>query len=128
MFIQFLNSGILVGLMSLPGYKTIITQFPELIQPPLSAIAIYAIFISAPKVFDFLFMGVNDTRLWQESIWDYGGIKLTSVTKGTGEYACEMPFSADKETGKKAVIPEESRFNQLLVVGPSGSRKNISCF
>lgn len=123
MIIQFLNSGILIGLMSLPGYKTIVTEFPDLINPPLSAIAVFIIFLTAPKVFKFLYSdGVNDTKLWKESIWDYGGIKLTPNTKGIGDYSCEMYFSMDKETGKKAIIPEDSRFNQLLVVGPSGSR------
>jgi len=128
MVIQFINSWLWMGLMSIPNYKTIVMEFPELIRPAFSAIAFYLPLITVPALFKFLHSKVGDTRLLQESIWDYGGIKLSSSKEGTGAYACEMYFTSDKETGKKAIIPENSRFYQLLVVGPSGSGKTSLIF
>ena len=128
MVVQWVNELIWFGLISLPNYGVLATQFPELFKPALTAISLFIPLTTAPIIFSFLYKGVNDTRLWQESIWDYGGIKLTNVTEGTGAYACEMFICMDKETGRKAIIPEQSRFNQFLVVGPSGSGKTSLVF
>lgn len=128
MVVQWVNALIWFGLLSLPNYSVLATQFPELFKPALTAISLFIPLTTAPIIFSFLYKGVNDTRLWQESIWDYGGIKLSKVTTGTGPYTCEMFICMDKETGRKAIIPEESRFNQFLVVGPSGSGKTSLVF
>jgi hypothetical protein len=129
MISQWFNMAIWLGLSSLPGYTTLALEFPELFRPALSAIALYLPLISVPMLFKFLYMGVNDSQLWKESIWDYGGIKLAKPnTEGTGSYACEMFVCTDKETGRKCTIPETSRFNQFLVVGPSGTGKTSLVF
>ncbi len=128
MVIQYINAALWIGLMSVPNYRTIVMDFPELIRPAFSAIAFYLPLITVPAVFKFLHSKVGDTRLLQESIWDYGGIKLTTSKEGIGAYSCEMYLTLDKETGKKAIIPENSRFYQLLVVGPSGSGKTSLIF
>lgn len=128
MAVQWINQLIWFGLLSLPGYPTLATEFSELFRPALSAIAIYLPLTTIPAVFSFLYKKVADTRLLQESIWDYGGIKLTNVTDGTGAYSCEMFVCMNKETGAKEIIPEGSRFNQFLVVGPSGSGKTSLVF
>ncbi len=129
MVVQWLNYAIWFGLLSLPGYPTLATEFSELFRPALSAIAIYFPLIAIPKVFSFLYKQVNDSRILQESIWDYGGINLAKPNKsGTGAYACEMFICMNKETGAKETIPEDSRFNQFLVVGPSGMGKTSLVF
>lgn len=128
MVVQWVNRAIWFGLLSLPGYPILATEFSELFRPALSAIAIYLPLTTIPAVFNFLYKKVGDTRLLQESIWDYGGIKLTNVTTGTGAYSCEMFICMNKETGAKEIIPETSRFNQFLVVGPSGTGKTSLVF
>ena len=128
MVIQFLNAGLWILFMSVPNYEQLVMNFPELIYPAFGAIAFYLPMTTAPLVFNFLYKGVNDTQLLIESIGDYGGIKLTKSKEGTGIYACEMYLTSDKETGAKAVIPEQSRFNQFLVVGPSGCGKTSLVF
>ena len=128
MVIQYVNAGLWIGLMSVPNYKTIVMEFPELIRPAFSAIAFYLPLATVPLLFKFLHNKVGDTRLLQESIWDYPGISLSHSKEGTGAYACETYLTIDKETGKKAIIPENSRFYQLLVVGPSGSGKTSLVF
>lgn len=128
MVVQWMNRAIWFGLLSLPGYPVLATEFSELFRPALTAIAIYLPLTTVPAVFNFLYKKVGDTRLLQESIWDYGGIKLTNVTTGTGAYSCEMFICMNKETGAKEIIPEGSRFNQFLVVGPSGTGKTSLVF
>ncbi len=128
MVIQFLNAGLWILFMSVPNYEQLVMNFPELIYPAFGAIAFYLPMTTAPLVFNFLYKGVNDTQLLIESIGDYGGIKLTKSKEGTGIYSCEMYLTSDKETGAKAVIPEQSRFNQFLVVGPSGCGKTSLVF
>lgn len=129
MVVQWMNQSIWFGLLSLPGYSTLANNFSELFRPALSAIALYLPLTTVPKLFDFLYKKVNDTRLLQESIWDYGGIKLSAGSKdGTGAYSCEMFICMNKETGAKEIIPEQSRFNQFLVVGPSGTGKTSLVF
>lgn len=128
MIVQWLNQLIWIGLLSLPSYPTLASEFSELFRPALSAIAVYFPLATVPALFKFLYKKVGDTRLLQESIWDYGGIKLTNVTDGTGAYSCEMFICMNRETGAKEIIPEGSRFNQFLVVGPSGMGKTSLVF
>ena len=129
MVVQWLNRLIWLGLLSLPGYHILASQFPELFKPALTAIALYVPLVAIPSVFSFLYTKVNDSRLLQESIWDFGGIKLTgNSSNGTGAYSCEMFICLNKETGAKESIPENSRFNQFLVVGPSGTGKTSLVF
>lgn len=128
MLIQGLNRLIWIGLLSLPGYPVLATEFSELFRPALSAVALYLPLTTVPALFKFLYVKVYDTQLLQESIWDYGGIKLTATTEGKGAYSCEMFICMNKETGAKEIIPEQSRFNQFLVVGPSGTGKTSLVF
>ena len=128
MAVQGVNRMIWYGLLSLPGYPVLATEFSELFRPALTAIALYLPLTTAPALFKFLYIKVGDTQLYQESIWDYGGIKLTKSTDGTGAYSCEMYICTNKETGAKETIPEQSRFNQFLVVGPSGTGKTSLVF
>lgn len=129
MVVQWMNMSIWVGLVSLPGYSNLATDFPELFRPALSAIAIFLPLTTIKPLFDFLYKKVEDTKLLRESIADYGGLKLGPDNKeGIGPYSCEMYVCNDKEVTRKCIIPESSRFNQFLVVGPSGSRKNFISF
>lgn len=128
MLVQWMNSGIWSALISIPNYPVLATQFSELFKPALTSVAIYLPLTTAPVVFKFLYKEVYDTRLLQESIWDYGGIKLTPDNSGKGAYSCEIFICMNKETGAKEIIPENSRFNQFLVVGPSGTGKTSLVF
>ena len=129
MVVQWINLGIWSGLVSLPGYSTLAKNFPELFKPALSSIAIFLPLTTVALVFKFLYKGVNDSKLWKDSIGDFGGIKLTPGSKeGTGPYSCEMYVCNDKEVTRKCSIPERSRFSQFLVVGPSGTGKTTLVF
>ena len=63
MAVQWANMSIWSGLISLPGYSVIATEFPELFRPALSAIAIFLPLTTIKPVFDFLYKKVEDTKL-----------------------------------------------------------------
>ena len=128
MFAQWSNLLIWIGLLSIPGYSDLATNFQELFRPALSAIAVAIPLYLAPGVIKFIHTKVGDSSVYRDSICDYGGIKLTKTTSGHGSYSCEMYICTNKETGEKEIIPEESRFNQFLVVGPSGTGKTALVF
>ena len=128
MFVQWLNMGVWLFLVSVPGYVDLVTNFSELFRPALTSIAIFIPIALGYKVFDFLYFDVNDTLDEVRSIWDYGGIDLSNTKEGHGPYTCEMFFCKNKETGKTIVIPESSRYQCTFVCGGSGTGKTSLVF
>ena len=128
MFVQWLNMGVWLFLVSVPGYVDLVTNFSELFRPALTSIAIFIPIVIGYKVFDFLYFDVNDTLDEVRSIWDYGGIDLSNTKEGHGPYTCEMFFCKNKETGKTIVIPESSRYQCTFVCGGSGTGKTSLVF
>lgn len=128
MFMQWLNLGVWLFLISVPGYSDLVTNFSELFRPALTAISAFIPIILGYKIFNFLYFGVNDSLDQTRSIWDYGGIDLSDNKQGRGAYTCEVFFCKDKETGKTITIPESSRYQSLFVCGGSGSGKTSLVF
>ncbi len=128
MFVQWLNAGAWILLMYVPNFTGIVAEFSDLIQPAFSALAIYLPLATFYPLFKWLFLGVNDTKKWKDSIQDYGGIDLSPDTADVGPYSCEIALCKDKETGKTVKIPENRRFEATLIVGGSGSGKTTMIF
>ena len=128
MFVQWMNAGFWVFLTFVPNFTNIIADFGDLIQPAFSALAIYLPVATFWPLFKFLFLGVNDTKKWKESIEDYGGIDLSPDTSDVGPYSCEVVLCKDKDTGKSVKIPENRRFEAALIVGGSGTGKTSMVF
>lgn len=128
MLMQWLNLGIWLFLTAVPGYSDLVTNFSELFRPALTAISAFIPIVLGFRVFHFLYFGVNDTLDQIRSIWDYGGIDLSNQKQGRGPYTCEVFFCTDKDTGKKIIIPETSRYQSLFVCGGSGSGKTSLIF
>ena len=76
-----------------------------------------------PKVFNFLYFGVNDSKDMTQSIWDYGGIDLSDKKEGHGPYTCDLYLFQNSETAQQITMPESSRYQSLFVCGASGSGK-----
>lgn len=123
MFTQWLNMAAWLLLIFNPGYVDLVTDFSDLIKPALTSITILFPFLMIPKIFKFLYFGVNDSKDMTRSIWDYGGIDLSDKKQGHGPYTCEVFFCQDSETSKMITIPEESRYQSMFVCGGSGSGK-----
>ena len=125
---QWLNMGAWLLLLSVPNYVELITDFSDLVTPAMVSISLYLPLATIFPFFKKLFFGVNDSKDQIRSIWDYGGINLSTRPKDAGAYSCEVYFCNDSETGKTITIPEESRYQSLFVCGGSGSGKTSLVF
>lgn len=123
MVTQWINAGIWLALFSVPNYVEIVTEFTSVIKPAFQAIAIYIPLTTFFSVFWWIYAGVADTRLIQESIWDYKGIDLSKKTGQSGAYSFENVISTDKETGKTVKIYDNRRAEPMLISGSSGMGK-----
>lgn len=123
MFTQWLNMIAWLLLIFNPGYVELVTDFSDLIRPAMTSLTLLCPVLMIPKVFNFLYFGVNDSKDMVQSIWDYGGIDLSDKKQGKGPYTCDVFFCQDSETGKIITIPENSRYQSMFVCGASGSGK-----
>ena len=123
MFTQWLNMGAWLLLIFNPGYVDLVTNFSDLIRPALTSITLLFPVLMIPKIFNFLYFGVNDSLDMTRSIWDYGGIDLSDKKQGHGPYTCEVYLCQDSETSAQITIPEVSRYQSMFVCGASGSGK-----
>ena len=128
MFVQWLNMATWLLLIFNPGYIDLITNFSELIQPALTSLTLLFPVLMIPKIFKFLYFGVNDTKDMVRSIWDYGGIDLSDKKQGHGPYTCDIFLCQDSETSKMITIPEASRYQSMFVCGGSGTGKTSLVF
>lgn len=120
---QWINMLGWVLLVSIPNYVDIVTNFSEVIKPAFQAVAIYIPLTTFFSVFWWIYAGVADTRLLQESIWDYAGINLSSKPVKKGAYSYENVLGVDKETGKAVKINDSRRGDPTLICGGSGMGK-----
>ena len=86
MFTQWLNMGAWLLLVFNPGYVDLVTNFSDLIKPAMTSLTILVPVLIIPKIFNFLYFGVNDSLDMTRSIWDYGGIDLSDKSQGHGPY------------------------------------------
>ena len=123
MFTQWINAAGWLGLLSLPQYPTIATEYSHLIKPAFCWVALYIPLTTFYPVFKWIYTKVNDTTLLLESIHDYKGIDLSPKSPNVGPNTCEIELCQDFLTGKPVKISEKRRFQSMLVVGVSGSGK-----
>lgn len=128
MAVQWANAGVWLGLLSLPNYPGIATEFWHQFRPALSALAIYLPLSTILPLIRWLYGTINDSKDIRDSIADYGGIDLSDKKSGHGPYTCEIEICQDKESGKVIKMPEIRRFDSTLVVGVSGSGKTSLIF
>lgn len=128
MFTQWLNMVVWLLLVFNPGYVDLVTNFSELIRPALTSLTILFPLLMIPKIFKFLYFGVNDSKDMTRSIWDYAGIDLSDKKKGHGPYTCDIFLCQDAETSKLITIPEASRYQSMFVCGGSGSGKTSTVY
>lgn len=128
MFTQWLNMGAWLLLICNPGYVDLVTNFSDLIRPALTSLTFLFPVLMIPKIFDFLYFGVNDSLDMTRSIWDYGGIDLSDKKQGHGPYTCDVYLCQNSETSEQITIPEASRYQSMFVCGGSGSGKTSMVF
>lgn len=128
MITEWFNKLCWLGLISLPGYTTIATDFAYLIKPALSSIAITLPLCTWFKLFDKLYKTVNDSKVFTDSLADYEGISLSDKKVGWGPYTNEILIGTDKDHGNNVKLAEIKRFESTLVVGVSGAGKTSMIF
>ena len=128
MVTEWFNKLCWLGLISLPGYTTIATDFAYLIKPALSSIAITLPLCTWFKLFDKLYKTVNDSKVFTDSLADYEGISLSDKKVGWGPYTNEILIGTDKDHGNNVKLAEIRRFESTLVVGVSGAGKTSMIF
>ena len=128
MITEWFNKLCWLGLISLPGYTTIATDFAYLIKPALSSIAITLPLCTWFKLFDKLYKTVNDSKVFTDSLADYEGISLSDKKVGWGPYTNEILIGTDKDHGNNVKLAEIRRFESTLVVGVSGAGKTSMIF
>ncbi len=127
MIIQWLNRLAWMGVLSLPNSKALIADFSKAAKRALSLTPIYLIFISAYRLFLWLYKTVNNPIFpnpVKESILDFTGIDLTLAPENSGPYSYEATLCTDRATGKPVKVLEKRRFDSILVIGPSGTGKS----
>lgn len=125
---EWINKLCWIGILSLPGYMTIVTDFSNLIKPALSSVAIAIPLSTWGALFNKLYKGINDTKDMTDSIFDYEGINLSDKKTGWGPYTDEILLGTDKDHGNDVKLPEVRRFESTLVVGISGAGKTTLIF
>lgn len=123
MFTQWLNQGLWLILVSLPGYTELVTDFSDLIRPAFTALAIYLPLTTFYGVFKFIRLTVADSKDSSRSIWDYKGISLADTKAGHGPFTCDIFMCNEYETGRKMSFEEKARYQSLLACGGSGTGK-----
>ena len=128
MFVQWINVFAWLAFTFVPNFAKIIADFSDLIKPAFSALAIYLPLATFYPLFKWLFLGVNDTKKWKDSIKDYGGIDLSAKPEGVGPYSCEITICKNSDTAKAVKTPEPKRFESTFVCGSSGTGKTSMVF
>jgi len=128
MVVQWLNSILWLLFMSVPNYVKIVVDSPELVRAAFTAISIYLPITTFFGVFRLIVTKIDDTPDLTDSILDYRGINLSDQKDGTGPYTSEITICMDTSKGKPVIVPENKRFESMLVVGGSGSGKTSMVF
>lgn len=128
MITEWINKLCWIGILSLPAYKSFITQFSYLIRPAFSSITIAIPLSTVHILFDKLYKGVNDSKVFQDSLSDYEGLNLADTKVGYGPYTNEIFIGTNKENGSDVKLAESKRFESTLVVGVSGAGKTTLIF
>ena len=123
MFVQWINRGVWLFLISLPGYTELVTNYSELIRPALTAIALYLPLTTFYGVYKWVRLDILDSKDKSRSIWDFKGISLADESVGHGPFTCDMHMCNNYENGKKMIFMEKSRYQSLLACGGSGTGK-----
>ncbi len=124
--VQWLNHIAWIGILSLPNYEFIITEFSDLIIHAFTAVSIYIPLTTFYKLILWLNRTVNDPIFpnnYQESIEDFQGLDISAPDGKTGPYSLEIEICKDRATAKPVKLIEERRFQPTLVIGPSGTGK-----
>lgn len=126
--VQWLNQAVWLGLLSLPNYPELATQFYYLFRPAFTALGVYIPLVTFYKIIKWILFKVHDIKDVRDSIFDYGGISLNSSKDPNAAYTCKIKVCTDSESGEDIYMPESKRYESFLIVGVSGSGKTTMVY
>lgn len=124
--VQWLNNVAWIGILSLPNYEVIVTEFSDLIIRAFTAVSIYIPLVTFYKLINWLNKTVNDPIFpnpFIEALEDFQGLDIAAPDGTTGAYSLEIEICKARGSGKPVKITQERRFQPTLVIGPSGTGK-----
>lgn len=124
--VQWLNNVAWIGILSLPNYEVIVTEFSDLIIRAFTAVSIYIPLVTFYKLINWLNKTVNDPIFpnpFIEALEDFQGLDIAAPDGTTGPYSLEIEICKARGSGKPVKITQERRFQPTLVIGPSGTGK-----
>ncbi len=124
--VQWVNRIAWIGILSLPNYELIISEFSDLIINAFTAVSVYIPLTTFYKLILWLNKTVYDPIFpnnFVESIQDFQGLDIAAPDGTSGPYSLEIEICKDKTTGKPVKLIEQRRFQPMLVIGPSGTGK-----
>ncbi|MBQ2917363.1 MAG: hypothetical protein IJE59_04270 [Clostridia bacterium] len=124
--VQWINNIAWIGILSLPNYEVMITEFSDLIKNAFTAVSVAIPLVTFYKLILWLNRTVNDPIFpnnFQESICDFQGLDIAAPDGTTGPYSLEIEICKDRTTGKPVKLIESRRFQPMVVIGPSGTGK-----
>lgn len=124
--VQWLNHVAWLGILSLPNYEVIVTEFSDLIIRAFTAVSIYIPLVTFYKLINWLNRTVNDPIFpnpFYEALEDFQGLDIAAPDGTTGPYSLEIEICKDRDSAKPVKITQERRFQPTLVIGPSGTGK-----
>lgn len=124
--VQWFNHIAWLGILSLPNYEVIVTEFSDLIIRAFTAVSIYIPLTTFYKLLNWLNKTVNDPIFpnnYYEALEDFQGLDISAPDGTTGPYSLEIEICKDRDSAKPVKITQERRFQPTLVIGPSGTGK-----
>lgn len=124
--VQWINHAAWIGILSLPNYEVIVTDFSDLIIRAFTAVSLYIPLVTFYRLINWLNKTVNDPIFpnpFYEALEDFQGLDIAAPDGTTGPYSLEIEICKDRDSAKPVKITQERRFQPTLVIGPSGTGK-----
>lgn len=126
MIAQWVNEVVWFILMNFKNFKYISANLPEIITPAIAALTAIIPLTTVKSVSDYYVGNVLDgDDDWIESFEEYKGFQFSTSKKVVTPKAfmCDAPICIDEKTGEMTMIPENKRFEAILVEGATGTGK-----
>lgn len=112
-------------LEKIPGYQSVLKDYPELFAPDVTTVCSVVPFISLFKIIDYFLLVFREEDYFK-GVAGFVGISLKSNKKDNGAFSCDNVICLAKGTSVPVVVPEKKRYEATLVQGATGTGKTAT--